>query len=72
LLVKRKRSELEGRSEDRMEGRSSACLAAESTISLPGIPLWPWAKMKVTGIEIVVKVVRREWIRVTSGWEEDD
>jgi len=27
--------------------------------------------MKVTGIEIVVKVRRREWIRVTSGWEED-
>ena len=28
--MKRKRSKLEGRSEDRMEGRSRACLAAES------------------------------------------
>ena len=39
--------------------RSSACLAAESTFSLPGIPLWPGAQMKVT-IEIAMKVVRRE------------
>ena len=39
LLMKRKRSELEGRSEDRMEGISSACLAAESTFSLPGMRL---------------------------------
>jgi len=62
LLMKRKRSELEGRSEDRMEGKSSACLAPESTFSLPGITLWPGAQMKVTGIEIAVKVVRREWI----------
>jgi len=50
-----------------MEGRSSACLAAESTFSLPGIPLWPGAQMKMTGIEVAVKVVRRQWIRVTSG-----
>jgi len=64
--MKRKRSELEGRSGDRMEGRSSAYLAAESTFSLPGIPLWPGAQLKVTGIEVAVKVVRREWIRVTS------
>jgi len=71
LLMKRKRSELEGWSEDRMDGRSSACLAAESTFSLPGISLWPGAQMKVTEIEIAMKVVRREWIRVTSGWEED-
>jgi len=27
--------------------------------------------MKVTGIEIAMKVVTKEWIRVTSGWEED-
>jgi len=67
LLIKRKRSEIEVRSEDRMEGRSSACLAAESTFLLPGIPLWPGAQMKVTGIEIAVKVVRRDWIQVTSG-----
>jgi len=26
---------------------------------------------KVTGIEVAAKVVRREWIWVTSGWEED-
>jgi len=45
-----------------MEGKSSACLAPESTFSLPGITLWPGAQMKVTGIEIAVKVVRREWI----------
>jgi len=69
--MKRKRSELEGMSEDRMEGRSSACLVADSTFLLPRIPLWPGAQMKVTGIEIAVKVVKREWIRVTSGWEED-
>jgi len=69
--MKRKRSELEGRSEDRMKGRSSACLAAQSKFPLPGIPLWPGAQMKVTGIEVAVNVVRREWIRVTSGWEED-
>ena len=68
----KKRSELEERSEDRMEGRSSACLAAESTFSLPGISLWPGAQMKVTEIEVAVRVVRREWIRVTSGWGEDD
>ena len=37
MLMKRKKSALDGRSEDRMEGRSSACLADESTISLPGI-----------------------------------
>jgi len=59
------------RSEDRMEGRSSACLVAESTFPLPGIHLQPGAQMKLTGIEVAVKVVRREWIRVTSGWEED-
>ena len=69
--MKRKRLELVGRSEDRMEGRSSVYLAAESTFLLPGVPLWPRAQMKVTGIEISVKVVRREWIGVTSGWEED-
>jgi len=69
--MKRKRSELEGRSEDRMEGRSSACLTAESIFSLPGIPLRPGAQMKETGIENAVKVVRREWNRVTSGWDED-
>jgi len=71
LLIKWKRSELEGKSEDRMEGRSSACLAAESTFSLPRMPLWPGAQMKVTGIEFTVKVVRREGTRVTSGWGED-
>jgi len=60
-----------GVSEDRMEGRSSACWAVESTFLLPGIALWPGAQMKVTGIEIAIKVVRKEWIRVTSGWEED-
>jgi len=65
--MKRKRSELEGKSEDRIEGRSSACLAAESTFSLPGIASWPGAQMKVTGVEVAVKVVRREWIRVTNG-----
>jgi len=27
--------------------------------------------MKVTGIEKAMKVVRREWIQVTSGGEED-
>ena len=54
-----------------MEGSSSSCLVAESTFSLPGIPLWPGDQMKVTGIEVAVKVVRREWIRVNSGWEED-
>ena len=56
-----------------MEGRSSACLAAESTFSLPGIPLWPEAQMKVTGIEVAVKVVRIEWIRVRMGrgWLSD-
>jgi len=69
--MKRKRSELEGRSEDRMEGRSSACLVVESTFSLPGISLWPGAQMKVTGIEIALKVVRREWIRVSSRREEN-
>jgi len=53
--MKRKRSELKGRNEDRMEGRSSACLAAEPTFSLPGIPLWLGAQMKVTGMEIAVK-----------------
>jgi len=66
-----KRSELGGRSEDRMEGRSSAYLAAESTFSLPKIPLWPGAQRKVTGIEIAMTVVRREWTRVTSGWKEN-
>jgi len=65
--VKRKRLELEGRREDRMEGRSSACLAAEPIFSLPGIPLWAGTQMKVTGIKVAVKVLRREWIRVTSG-----
>ena len=70
-MMKRKRSKLEGRSEDRIEGRSSVCLAAKSTFSLPGIPLWPGGQMKVTGIEIAMKVVRREWIGITSGWEEN-
>jgi len=32
-----------------MEGKSSAFLAAESTFSSPGIPLWPGAQIKVTG-----------------------
>jgi len=67
--MKRKISKLEGRSEDRMEGRSSA--AAKSIFSLPGMPLWPGAQMKVTEIEFTVKIVRREWARVTSGWGED-
>ena len=65
--MKKKRLKLEGRSEDRIKGKRSACLAAESTFSLPGIPLWPGAQMKMTGIEVAVKVVRRQWIRVTSG-----
>ena len=63
--MKRKSSELEGRSEDRMEGRSSA--AAKSIFSLPGMPLWPGAQMKVTGIKVAVKIARKEWIQVTSG-----
>ena len=46
-------------------------MAAESIFSLSGILLWPGAQMKVTGIEIAMKVVRREWIRVISGWEGD-
>jgi len=50
-----------------MEGRSSACLKAESIFLLPGIPSWPGAQMNVMGIEVAVKVVRREWIQVTSG-----
>jgi len=50
-----------------MERRSSVCLTAESTFLFPGISLWPGTQMKVTGIEIAVKVVRREWIRVKSG-----
>ena len=58
--MKKGRSKLEGRKEDRMQGRSSACLAAESTFSLPGIPLRLGAQMRVTGIEVSVKVVRRE------------
>jgi len=70
-LMKRKWSELEERSENRMERRSSACLAAESTFSLSGIPLWLGAQMKGTGTDIAVNVVRRECIRVTSRWEED-
>ena len=41
LLMKRNRSELDGRSEDRTEGRSSACLEAKLTFSLPGIPEGP-------------------------------
>ena len=64
LLMKRKRERSE------LEGRSSACLAAESTFLLPGLPLWPGAQMKVTEIKVTVKVVRREWIRVSSAWEE--
>ena len=71
LLMKRKRSELEGRSENRMEGKSSASLAVELTFSSPGILCGRGAQTKVTGIEVAVKVIRREWIRVTSGWEEN-
>ena len=64
--MKRKRSELEGRSKDCIEGRSSPCLAAESTFSLPGMPSWPEAHIKLTGIEIAAEVVRKEWMR--RGW----
>ena len=54
-----------------MKRRSSACLAAESIFSLPRMPLWPGTQMNVTGIKFAVKVVRREWKRVTRGWGED-
>jgi len=44
-----------------------AALAAESTISLPGIPSWLWTQMKVTDGESDEQVVRRVCIREAMG-----
>jgi len=44
-----------------------AALAAESTISLPRIPLWLGIQMKVTDWESDEQVVRRVCIREAMG-----
>jgi len=44
-----------------------AALAAESTISLPGICLWLGTQMKVTDWESDEQVVRRVCVREATG-----
>ena len=50
-----------------MRRKFVATLAAESTTSLPWIPLWLGTQTKVTERGMEDKVARREWMRVTSG-----
>ena len=57
--MKRLRSDFVGSIEKLMRSRFVTVLAAESTISLPGIPLWLWTQMQVTDWTSDEQVVRR-------------
>jgi len=57
--MKRMRSDFVGSIRELMRGRFVAAMAAESTISLPGTPLWLGTQMEVTDKESDEQVVRR-------------
>ena len=64
FLMWEKRSELEGSNDLSMVSLKAVCLAALSTLSLPGIPLYPGAHMKTIDIEVAIHVSR-----MCRGWE---
>ena len=49
-FINRKRSEFMGRCKDETLRRSKAFLAALSIFSLPGMPMYPGARMNVIGV----------------------
>ena len=65
--MKRVRSDFVGSIRKWMRGKFVAALAPESTISLPGIPLWLGTQIKVTDWESNEQVVRRVCIREAVG-----
>ena len=45
-----------------------ACFAALSTSSFPGMPLWPGAQTKTTGMKTFEHISRRGWMREMRRW----
>ena len=65
--MKRVRSDFVGSNRELIRGRFVAASAAESTISLPRIPLWMGTQMKATDRESDEQMVRRVCIREAMG-----